>query len=120
MVMTEKKITKKAALAAFRAQMGQCAQMLDEERQCPHWGIDRVNDRAYCGQHINTVYLAADKAHRDAAIKATWHQTNQRSLAWRQLHPSVWDAPPPADWVPPPGEYGHICGKHCEFSEVPA
>ena len=44
--------SKAACDKARKIAIGQCSAMLDELRQCPHWGIDRVDDRAYCGQHI--------------------------------------------------------------------
>lgn len=94
--MTEdKKPTKKALLEAFRAEMGKCSAMIEEDKPCEHWGVDRVDGKAYCGQHINSVYLAADVAQRKAIEKAEWRRREDRYIAWRSEHPSVWDASPP-------------------------
>ncbi len=68
--------------------------MVDETKQCPHWGVDRVEDRAYCGQHINSVYLATDRALRAARTKTEQETRIDAALAWHAQHPSVWDLLP--------------------------
>jgi hypothetical protein len=92
--VTEKKPTKKALLEAFRAEMGRCSEMIEETRECPHWGIEKVNDRAYCGQHVRAVFLAADAARREAARRAEVDGRIDAYLAWTAVHPSVHDAMP--------------------------
>lgn len=84
---------------ATRIAIGQCVSMLDEDRQCDHWGVDRVEGKAYCGQHINSVYLAADKARRDAEQAAEIAARVDAFMAWTALHPSVWDRMP-IGWTP--------------------
>lgn len=91
---TEKKPTKKAQLALFRAQMGLCSAMIEEDKPCPHWGIGRVNDRAYCGAHIRSVYLAEDRVRREIARKAEIDGRIDAYMAWTAEHPSVLDRMP--------------------------
>lgn len=86
--------SKAACDKARRIAIGQCASMLDENRECPHWGIDKVNDKPYCGQHLNSVFLAADQARRDAARKAEIDGRIDQFLLWTGEHPSVWDRMP--------------------------
>jgi len=57
--------TKAACEKARRVAIGQCSSMLDEDRQCGHWGVDTVEERPYCGQHIASVVLTADKTRRE-------------------------------------------------------
>ena len=83
--------SKAACEKARRIAIGQCVSMIDEGHQCGHWGIDRVDDRAYCGQHLNSVYLAADNARREAARKEAMSRRIDEALAWHASHPSVWD-----------------------------
>jgi len=92
--MTDKKPTKKALLEAFRAEMGKCSSLLDEDRACPHWGVEKVDGRAYCGQHVGSVYRAADEARRDAARKSASLALIDRALAWHAAHPSVHEPMP--------------------------
>lgn len=91
--------SKAACDRAARIAMGQCSSMLGEDRQCPHWGLDKVDDRPYCGQHLTAVYLAADKRRREVAIREAQDARIDRFIAWRKDHASVWDLPP-ADWSP--------------------
>jgi hypothetical protein len=94
--------TSKAACdKAIRVAIGQCSSMISEEKQCPNWGVDRVEDRAYCGQHIRTVYLAADNARRDAIRRDAMNSRIDRSLAWHREHPSVWDLMPAEPAISP-------------------
>lgn len=84
---------------AARVAIGQCVSMIAEDRQCGNWGIDKVNDRPYCGQHLNSVFLAADAARREAARKEDIDQRVDTYMAWVALHPSVND-PMPKGWQP--------------------
>lgn len=86
--------SKAACEKARRIAIGQCISMLDEDRQCPNWGTDTVDGKGYCGQHIGTVYRAADEAARRALEKARVNALIDRSLAWHAEHPSVWDQMP--------------------------
>lgn len=86
--------------AARREAIGHCIAMLDENRQCPNWGTDTVDGRAYCGQHIRTVYLAANDAKRRAVAKAELDRMIDEALEWRRRHPSVWDPLPDVPWTP--------------------
>jgi hypothetical protein len=65
--------------------------MIEEDRPCSHWGIGTVDDRPYCGQHLNGVFLAADKARREADRKAEIDGRIDAYMARRLIHPSVWD-----------------------------
>lgn len=91
--------SKAACEKARRVALGQCSAMLDESRQCDHWGTDRVEERAYCGQHLRSVVMAADNARRTATARDAMNERIDRALAWHATHPSVWD-PLPADWSP--------------------
>ncbi len=91
--------SKAACEKARRIAIGQCVAMLDEMRQCPHWGTDTVDGRGYCGQHINSVYHAAFLAHRVAETKAQLDAVVDRYL--KQT-----------------GQTPHECGDHCEFSLI--
>ena len=73
--------------------------MLDEDRQCPHWGTDTVDGRGYCGQHVGTVYRAADEAKRAAGERQRMNDLID-SYMTRQ------------------GATPHVCGNHCEFSSI--
>jgi hypothetical protein len=92
--------SKAACDKARRVAIGQCVSMLDENRQCPHWGIDRVDDKPYCGQHINSVYLAAAQARLDADLRAA---VTGRIDAY----------------LDKTGQVPHVCGERCQFSQVP-
>lgn len=76
---------------AARIAIGQCSAMIDEDRPCAHWGIGTVEDKPYCGQHLNGVFLAADKAKREIARKAEVDARIDAYMARRRDHPSVWD-----------------------------
>ena len=91
--------SKAACDKARKIAIGQCSAMLDELRQCPHWGIDRVDDRAYCGQHIGSVYRAADEARRMLARR---RQLNDLIDGYLARH----------------GLTAHACGDHCEYSSI--
>jgi hypothetical protein len=86
--------SKAACERARRVAIGQCSSMIDEARQCPHWGVDTVDGKGYCGQHVNSVYLAADRAKRDVARKAEMDGRIDRALQWHALHPSIHDPMP--------------------------
>lgn len=86
--------SKAACEKARRIAIGQCSAMLEETRQCPNWGVDRVDDRAYCGQHIGTVYRVADEARRTAEKREAMNARIDRALAFHRDHPSVWDRMP--------------------------
>ena len=86
--------SKAACDKARRVAIGPCASMIAEDKPCPHWGIDKVNDKPYCGQHMNSVFLAADQARRDAARKAEIDARIDQFLLWTSAHPSVWEAMP--------------------------
>lgn len=84
---------------AARVALGQCISMIEEDRQCANWGIDKVSDRPYCGQHLHSVFLAADAARREAVRKADINSRIDAYMAWVALHPSVND-PMPKGWQP--------------------
>lgn len=79
---------------AARIAIGQCTSMIEEDRQCDHWGIDKVEGRPYCGVHIATVYLAADRAKRDREYRAAMDARIDRALLWHREHPSIHDHMP--------------------------
>jgi hypothetical protein len=83
--------SKKACEAATRLEMGHCVAMTGEDKQCDNWGLERVDDRAYCGQHANSVYLKADNERRAVARKAELDTRITAYLAWRAAHPSLHD-----------------------------
>ncbi len=83
--------TIKACEAAKRLEMGKCVSMTGEDTQCDNWGIERIDDKAYCGQHVTSVYLKADRERRAAVHKALLDEKVTTYLAWRAEHPSVWD-----------------------------
>lgn len=92
--------TSKAACdKAARIAIGQCVSMIEEDRQCAHWGIGKVDDRPYCGQHLNSVFLAADQAARAAARAADINRRIDIYLAWTALHPSFSERMP-LGWQP--------------------
>lgn len=87
--------TSKAACdKAQRVAMGQCASMIAEDRQCANWGLGRVENRPYCGQHLNSVYLAADEARRTATYHEAMNARIDRALLWHREHPSIHDRMP--------------------------
>lgn len=91
--------SKAACDKARRIAIGQCVAMIDESRQCPHWGVDKVEDRPYCGQHIGTVYRAADEAVRTAARRQAMNERIDAFMASS-------------------GQVPHVCGERCEYSQV--
>lgn len=91
--------SKSACEKARRIAIGQCVSMISEEKQCPHWGTDTVDGRGYCGQHIGSVYRAADEASRAAQRK-----TRVDLLIDTYLEKT--------------GQVAHICGDHCAYSSL--
>jgi hypothetical protein len=91
--------SKAACEKARRITIGQCRAMLDEDRQCPNWGIDTLDGRGYCGQHLPGLFRAADEARRLAAIRDAM---NERIDAF----------------MVKTGQTPHVCGDHCVFSQV--
>lgn len=89
-----KKPTKKALLAAFRAEMGKCSSMIEETKECPNWGVEKVDDRAYCGQHVRAVFLAADKHRREVLAREAADARIDYALLWHRDHPSFSDLMP--------------------------
>lgn len=83
--------TKRACELAAKVEMGKCAAMTDKGEECSHWGIDRVEERPYCGQHINSVLLKADNDRRAATKRAELDERITGYMAWRADHPSVHD-----------------------------
>ena len=84
---------------AARIAIGQCSAMIEETRQCPHWGVDKVDDRPYCGQHLPSIFRAADESKRE--------QARRDELAGRV------DA-----YLAKTHQVGHVCGDFCEFSSI--
>jgi hypothetical protein len=83
--------TKKGCEANKRLEMGKCVAMTGESSQCDNWGIDRVEDKAYCGQHINSVLLKADNDRRAAKKRAELDGRIDLYLMHRAAHPSLHD-----------------------------
>jgi hypothetical protein len=92
--------SKAACEKARRIAIGQCRSMLDEDRQCPHWGIDTVEGRGYCGQHIGTIYREVHEANRAALERARVYNLIDSYLTKT-------------------GQKAHVCGLRCEFSSIP-
>lgn len=92
--------SKAACEKARRIAIGQCRAMLDEDRQCPHWGVDTVDGRSYCGQHIGSIFRAAIESERFAKERARVDHLIDEYLART-------------------GQTAHVCGPRCEFSSVP-
>lgn len=84
--------SKAACERARREELGPCIAMLSEDRQCNHLATDKVDGRGYCGQHISSVYLAADNAARLAVKRAAVDARIDRYQQFVAEHPSVWDA----------------------------
>jgi uncharacterized protein (UPF0212 family) len=85
--------SKAACEKARRIAIGQCVSMVAEDRQCIFWGIDKVDDRPYCGQHLNSVYLAADEARRNLARRTEINgriDTYIAAEAARQAETLIW------------------------------
>lgn len=85
---------------ARRIAIGQCVSMLDENRQCPNWGVDTVDGRGYCGQHVGTVYRVADERRRAATAKEAMDARID-------------------DYLSRTGQTAHVCGPRCRFSSIP-
>ncbi len=98
--MSEKKPTKQALLEARRAELGRCRAMTEKETECGNWGIDRVNDKAYCGQHLASIYLKEYEAQRRAAKREALNVEIDRFIAWQATYPAPGERMP-ADWVAP-------------------
>ena len=79
--------SKAACEKARRVAIGQCAAMLDEARQCELWGIDTVEGSAYCGQHLNSVYLAADRRRREDARRTEQNARIDAYIEWTKTFP---------------------------------
>jgi hypothetical protein len=92
--------SKAACEKARRTAIGQCVSMIEETRQCPHWGVDQVEGRAYCGQHLGSVFRAADEAKRTAATRAAMIERIDAFMVKT-------------------GQVPHVCGERCEFSKTP-
>jgi hypothetical protein len=91
--------SKAACEKARRIAIGQCRAMLDENRQCPNWGIGEVDEKGYCGQHLPSIFRAADEARRVAAEKARVD--------------ALIDA-----YLLKTGQSPHVCGDHCAYSSI--
>jgi hypothetical protein len=65
--------------------------MKDTGEECSHWGVEKVDERAYCGQHLRVMFLAADEHRRAAAKRAELDGRISTYLAWRADHPSLHD-----------------------------
>jgi len=83
--------SKKACETAKRLGMGRCSAMKDNGEECSHWGVEKVDERAYCGQHIASVLLKEDHDRRAAAKRAELDGRISTYLAWRADHPSLHD-----------------------------
>jgi hypothetical protein len=86
--------SKAACEKARRVAIGQCSSMLDENRQCDHWGIGTVDGKGYCGQHLNSVHLAAIEARRAKIMRDESDARIDAALAWHSEHPSVHEPMP--------------------------
>jgi hypothetical protein len=91
--------SKSACERARREALGPCVELTGSGESCSHLGIERVEERSYCGQHLNSVLLEADRSRRAAQRKAELDERIDRFMAWSSNHPSVWDRPP-KDWQP--------------------
>lgn len=87
-----------ACKRARQKEIGTCIAMVKrkggEPAQCTHWGIDRVNDRPYCGQHLNTIIIEADRKLREQAKREIVTRDINAFLEWTARHPSVHDRMP--------------------------
>jgi len=86
--------TKKACDLARKVALGQCSEMIEakgEPHPCPHWAIEKVAERGYCGQHVGSVIRAEDDRTRQAARRAEMDARIDAYIGWRAKHPSVWD-----------------------------
>ena len=88
--------TRKACDLARKAALGQCSEMVQAKGKgdpypCPHWAVEKVGYRGYCGQHINSVILAADEMQRRIKAGEALEKRISAYLTWRIDHPSVWD-----------------------------
>jgi len=87
--------TQAACERARRVAIGQCVAMVSRKgtgpSPCVNWGVDRVNDRPYCGQHLNSILLEADRTGRLARREAKVQGRINLFLAWTAEHPSVHD-----------------------------
>lgn len=91
--------TLKACNLARQIELGQCSEMIEKRGEpypCPHWAVEQVAGRGYCGMHVGSVIRAEDERQRKAKIRAGMDSDIGRYLAWRQEHPSVWDRMPPS------------------------
>lgn len=86
--------SKAACERARRAALGPCREMIDEDKSCKNLGTDEYDGKAYCGQHLNSAVLAADRVNREAKVRADRDGRADTFLAWVADHPSVWDMPP--------------------------
>ena len=90
--------SKTACERARRGALGQCVSMISEDKQCKNLGVDAVEGRAFCGQHIMSVFLEADRRRRaqarademnariDAYIAAAPYR-EQATIEWWNSHP---------------------------------
>jgi hypothetical protein len=86
--------TKKACDLARKVEMGQCTAMVDgrnEPHPCTHWAIEKIDERGYCGQHLNSVVLAKYESDRKTRIVTEMNDRIDAYMTWRNEHPSVWD-----------------------------
>lgn len=75
--------------------IGQCSSMVGETesklKPCPHWGVEVIEGRPYCGQHANSQAIKADERIRTLRHKAELDARIDAHMAWVRDHPSVWD-----------------------------
>jgi len=90
--------TKASCKLARRVAIGQCVAMVVRKRAdplpCGNWGIDRVNDQPYCGQHLNSILLEADRSYRDRGHREAVARDIDAFMKWATEHPSVHDRMP--------------------------
>lgn len=89
--------SKAACESARREAMGRCSAMTEKMTDCTNWGVDHVNGKAYCGQHLASMALREDEARRQ----------RERTAA---LDASV------AAYLAATGQSAHDCGAVCYFS----
>jgi len=86
--------TKKACDLARKVALGQCSEMIEakgEPHPCPHWAVEKVADKGYCGQHLGSVIRAEFERDRTERLREELNARIAEYIDWRAEHPSVWD-----------------------------
>jgi hypothetical protein len=88
--------SKAACETARKIAVGQCSELVGDKdpHPCTRWGVDLIDGRPFCGQHITAKAIEAASLAARQAKQAAINARIEQYIAWREMHPSVWDEMP--------------------------